>query len=178
VWVGRFLPRKAPTLAIEAFSELRKSMPARLVMAGDGPLLEKSRETVARLGLGQDVDLLGRVPWDDVAGLLDSASVFLFTSLRDSSGAQFLEAMGRGLPAVVLNHHGIGELKVGPAAEKVDLPEDPGRLRYGIAEALRTLLAGDDWEARSAAAVEWAAEHTWPAKAAAATHIYQEITRK
>ena len=104
-WVGRFLPRKAPMLAIEAFSELRKTMPARLVMAGDGPLLEKVRAAVDRLGLSNDVELPGRIPWAQVRVLCDSASVFLFTSLRDSSGAQFLEAMGRGLPAVALDHH-------------------------------------------------------------------------
>lgn len=174
-WVGRFLPRKAPMLAIEAFSELRKSMPVRLVMAGDGPLLEECREAVSRLGIGSDADLPGRVPWSQVMELCDEASVFLFTSLRDSSGAQFLEAMGRGLPAVALDHHGIGDLKVGLAAEKVEIPRDPGELHVRIAASLRTILTGDDWEARSAAAVNWAAGHVWPAKAAAATQIYKEV---
>ena len=177
-WVGRFLPRKAPLLAIEAFNDLRKVMPARLFMAGDGPLLEQCRAAVHRFGLSDDVEILGRVPWPQVRELCDSASVFLFTSLRDSSGSQFLEAMGRGLPAVALDHHGIGDLKVGPAAEKVELPRRPEELHSRIAEALRTILAGDDWEARSAAAVNWAGGHIWPAKAAAATAIYKEVVSK
>lgn len=174
-WVGRFLPRKAPMLAIEAFSELRKIMPAKLIMAGDGPLLTECREAVSRLGLGADAELPGRVPWSRVMEYCDEASVFLFTSLRDSSGAQFLEAMGRGLPAVALDHHGIGDLKVGLAAEKVEIPRRPQELHGRIAAALRTILTGDEWEARSAAAVSWAAQHVWPAKAAAATQIYKEV---
>jgi glycosyltransferase involved in cell wall biosynthesis len=178
LWVGRFLPRKAPTLAIEAFSELRKTMPARLIMAGDGPSLEKARAKVSQLGLGADVDLPGRVPWTQVPELCDSASVFLFTSLRDSSGAQFLEAMGRGLPAVALDHHGIGDVKVGQAAEKVALPRRPEELHLRIADALRTVLSGDDWEARSAEAVSWASGNTWSIKAAAATRIYDEVTKR
>ena len=175
LWVGRMLPRKTPALAVKAFAELRRVMPARLVMAGDGPLRPQVEQTVKRLGLTEDVELLGRVPWNDIAKLYDSASVFLFTSLRDSSGAQFLEALGRGLPAVALDHHGIGDLKVGSAAVKVPLPDKPDDLPGLLASALQTVLSDGEWEARSAAGVSWAAEHVWSAKAAAATQVYQEI---
>lgn len=175
LWVGRMLRRKTPTLAVKAFAELRRVMPARLVMAGDGPLSGQVEETVKSLGLTEDVELLGRVPWNDIKKLYDSASVFLFTSLRDSSGSQFLEALGRGLPAVALDHHGIGDLKVGPAAVKVPLPANPDDLPGLLASALRKVLSDSEWESRSAAGVNWAAEHVWSAKAAAATQVYQEI---
>ena len=122
------LARKAPELAVQAFAELRKTTQARLVMAGDGPLLPQVRAEVAELGLTEDVELLGRVPWPKLAELYDSASVFLFCSLRDSSSAQFLEAMGKGLPAVILDLHGMADVKVGIAAEKVPLTLKPEEL--------------------------------------------------
>lgn len=175
LWVGRMLPRKAPLLAVQAFAELRRTRQARLVMAGDGALLGQVKQAVAAMGLTQDVDLLGRVPWEELRGLYDSASAFLFTSLRDSSGSQFLEALGRGLPAVALDHHGIGDLKVGTAAIKVPLAARPRDLPGQVAAALSAVLADDEWEARSAEGIAWAGEHTWPAKAAAATRIYREI---
>jgi glycosyltransferase involved in cell wall biosynthesis len=175
LWVGRLLPRKAPTLALQAFAELRRAMRARLIVAGDGPLYGQVRTVAERLGLTEDVQLLGRVPWDDIKGLYDSASVFLFTSLRDSSGSQFLEALSRGLPAVALDHHGIGDVDVGPAALKVALPQRPRDLPGHLASALQTILCDREWELRSAAGVDWAAGHVWPAKAAAATQIYREI---
>lgn len=178
LWVGRMLSRKTPVLAVEAFAELRRTTQARLVMAGDGPLLEQVRAAVDRLGVRDDVDILGRVPWSTVSELCDSASVFLFTSLRDSSGSQFLEAMGKGLPAVALDLHGIGDVKVGIAAEKVRLPQRPEQLRHRIADALRAVLTAGDWEARSAACIKWAAGNTWPVKAAAATKIYEEVTSR
>ncbi len=177
LWVGRLLPRKAPTLALEAFAELRRAMRARLVVAGDGPLLGQVRMMVERLGLADDVQLLGRVPWEDLKSFYDSASVFLFTSLRDSSGSQFLEALSRGLPAVALDHHGIGDVDVGPAALKVALPQRPRDLPSRLAAALQTILCDPQWELRSAAGVNWAAGHIWPAKAAAATQIYREIAK-
>ena len=178
LWVGRMLPRKAPVLAVKAFAELRKTTQARLVMAGDGPLLPQVQAAVEELGLTGDVDLLGRVPWTKLAEFYSSASLFLFCSLRDSSSAQFLEAMGKGLPATMLDLHGMADVKVGIAAEKVPLSRRPDELPAQLAAAMRGVLTADDWEARSAAAIEWASEHTFPSKAAAASRIYQEVTAR
>lgn len=174
-WAARMLPRKAPVLALRAFAELRKTTPARLVMAGEGPLSKQVRATVESLGIAKDVDLPGQIPWDEITRLYDTASLLLFTSLRESFGVQLLEAMGRGLPVVALDLHGIGDAKVGLAAEKVPLPHNPDELPRRMADAMGTVLTSDDWEARSAAGIEFAAGCTFPAKAAAATQIYQEV---
>ena len=178
LWVGRMLPRKAPTLAVRAFAELRAMMPARLVMAGYGPLFRQVRELADQLGIADSVDLPGRVEWSDLAGMYDEASAFLFCSLRDSSGSQFLEAMGRGLPAVALGHHGIGDTETGIAAIKVPVEPRPEDMPAQIGQALHTLLTGDDWADRSAAAVRWAAGNTWEVKAEAATRIYEEVAKR
>jgi glycosyltransferase involved in cell wall biosynthesis len=175
LWLGRLLARKAPTLAVQAFAELRRLMPARLVMAGDGPLRDQVRKEVARCGVADDVELLGQVPWKEIGRLYSSASVFLFTSLRDSSGSQFLEALGKGLPAVALDHHGVGDADVGAAAIKVALPAEPRDLPGCLAAAMQTILCDDQWESRSAAGIKWAGEWTWPAKAATAGQIYRDV---
>ena len=175
LWVGTLLPRKAPTLAVEAFADLRRAMPARLIIAGDGPLRGQVRTTIERLGLTEDVQMLGRVSLEDIRSLYDSASVLLFTSLRESFGAPFIEALGRGLPAVALDLAGIADADVGVAALKVPLPSKPGDLPGRLASALQTVLSDHEWESRSAAGVKWAAEWTWPVKAAAATQIYKEV---
>jgi glycosyltransferase involved in cell wall biosynthesis len=175
LWVGRMLPRKSPVLAVEAFAHLRRAMPARLMMAGDGRLRGQVRAAVDRLGIAQDVQLLGRVPLDDLKPLYDSATVMLFTSLRESFGAPFLEALGRGLPTVALDLHGIGDIDVGSAALKVALPPEPRDLPAQVGSALQAILSDSEWESRSAAAVKWAAGWVWPAKVAAATQIYHEI---
>jgi glycosyltransferase involved in cell wall biosynthesis len=176
LWVGRMLRRKAPTLAIEAFAELRRMMPARMIVAGDGPVAPQVRAAVERLGLSDDVELLGQIPWDQLRALYESASVFLFTSLRESFGGQFLEALGKGLPGVAIDLHGIADAQVGEAAIKVALPDRPAELPGRMAAAMQTILTDNEWEHRSTAAVKWAAEQTWPARAAAVTQIYREIT--
>jgi glycosyltransferase involved in cell wall biosynthesis len=175
LWVGTLLPRKAPTLAVQAFAELRRAMSARLIIAGDGPLRAQVCATIERLGLTEDVQMLGKVPLEDVRSLYDSASVLLFTSLRESFGAPFIEALGRGLPAVALDLAGIADADVGLAALKVALPPKPDDLPRRLASAVQTTLCDREWESRSAAAIKWAADWTWAVKAAAATQIYQEI---
>jgi glycosyltransferase involved in cell wall biosynthesis len=177
LFIGRLIPRKAPTLAVEAFAELRRKIPARMIIAGDGPLREKVRARIERLGLTQDVRLLGAVPFGLVKSLYDSVSLLLFTSLRESFGAPFLEALGRGVPAVALDHHGISDADVGRAAVKVAIPSDPRELPGRHASAMQTVLCDGDWQSRSTAAVTWAADWAWPVKAAAATRIYQELVR-
>ena len=174
-WVGRMIPRKSPVLAVEAFAHLRRAMPARLVMAGDGPLRGQVRAAIDRLGLAADVDLLGHVSLAEIKQLYDSASVLLFSSLRESFGAPFLEALGRGLPTVALDLHGIADADVGDAAVKVPLPPDPRDLAGHIGAALQTILSDGTWESRSVAAVKWAGGWVWESKAATATQIYQEV---
>lgn len=175
LWVGRLESHKAPVLAVEAFAELRKSVAARLVIAGDGPLRGQLRTAIERLGLSDDVELLGQVPFGELRRLYDDATVFVFTSLRETFGAPFLEALGRGLPAVALDHHGIGDVEVGSAAVKVPLARNPAELPGRVAAALQSILSDPAWEARNAAALDWAAEQIWPARAAAATRIYHDI---
>ena len=48
-------------------------------------------------------------------------------------------------------------------------------VRACTGNASSTILCDCEWELRSAASVNWAAQHVWPAKAAAATQIYREI---
>jgi len=175
LFIGRLLPRKAPVLAIQAFAELRKTMPARLIVAGNGPLRRQVEATIKRLGITDDVELLGHVGLEDIKRLYDSASVLLFPSLRESFGAPFLEALGRGLPIVALDQHGIADAEVGLAAVKVPLPPQPRQLPGRLGVALSTVLSDDQWDARSAAAVKWASDWVWPVKAAAASELYHQI---
>lgn len=175
LYVGRLLARKGPTLAVQAFAELRRNMPARLVIAGDGPLRDEVEAHALRLGVTSDVEVLGSVPFAEVGKLYDEASVLLFPSLRESFGSPVLEAAGRGLPVVALNRSGIAEADTRTAVEKVSLPADPRDLPGRLASALGTVLTDGNWHARSIDGIRFASTWSWPAKAATATELYQEV---
>jgi glycosyltransferase involved in cell wall biosynthesis len=162
---------------VEAFAELRRRTAARMIIAGEGPLRAQVLATIRRLGVASDVELLGSVSHEEIKSLYDSASVLLFTSLRESFGAPFLEALARGVPAVALNMHGIADAEVGSAAVKVELTPDCAQLPARLADALETVLSDGNWQARSVDGVRFASQWRWPAKADQAVSIYSDVLR-
>jgi glycosyltransferase involved in cell wall biosynthesis len=177
IYIGRLIPRKAPTLAVEAFAELRRTTPARMVIAGQGPLYGEVEALAKRLDVANDVELVGNLPLGEVRALYDSSSVLAFPSLRESFGSPILEALGRGLPVVSLKLHGVADADTGTAVEKVPLPANPQDLPKHMASALQAVLSDGNWQSRSADGIKFASDWTWPVKATTATGLYQEIAR-
>jgi glycosyltransferase involved in cell wall biosynthesis len=180
LWVGRFLPHKAPSLAVEAFSHVRRAVPAaRLVMVGDGPKQAETRARARELGLNGAVEFTGTLDWPGVFALYDKADLLLFTSIRDTSGATALEAAARGLPIVALSHSGGGGCDHFPDAGAIKVTAMPAaslgaRLGGAVAEVL---LNSDDYERRSTAVLRFAAGHTWDAKVSTMSNWYAELSR-
>ncbi|WP_329318642.1 glycosyltransferase family 4 protein [Streptomyces sp. NBC_01262] len=176
LWVGRLSPLKAPGLAVRAFSLLRTEMPdARLVLIGDGPLRPELERLADRLKVARSVQFRGRLPWDQTMAAYDDADVLLFTSLRDSSGVQTLEAWARGLPVVHLDHQGVGDFSAPGGAVAVAL-RDPADLPQRLAHALTGVLTDEQARRRMGrAGLEWARQHTWTAKARRAEQLYYTV---
>ena len=135
LWVGGLVPRKAPLLAIEATRvAIKRGARIRLDIVGGGPLEGELR----RLASGADSKWLvchGQVPHEETRRFFAQADVFLFTSLRDTSGNVVLEAMAHGLPVVVPDHQGVALICSEDQAIKVPV-DSPKQLLDGIADAL------------------------------------------
>jgi glycosyltransferase involved in cell wall biosynthesis len=121
--VGRFVEKKAPYLTILAFNEVRKhNANARLVMAGDGPLFETSRNLCKSLGLDGFVSFPGIISSKEVAEWMKNATAYVQHSITplygpskgDSEGTPVavLEALITGLPVISTYHAGIGDVVV------------------------------------------------------------------
>ncbi len=145
LWVGKLERRRALPLALEA---LAKCQPRpRLLVAGEGPLRAEWENLAVKLGLGDRVKFLGLITYGQMPALYRSADVFIFTSLRDSFGAQVLEAMGAGLPVVTLDHQGVGTFVPEKAAFKVPV-KNPEETVAGLVEAIRTLMVSPELRAK------------------------------
>jgi colanic acid/amylovoran biosynthesis glycosyltransferase len=114
--VGRLVEKKAPHLTIEAFAGVAERFPAaRLDMVGDGPLVGRCFETIARRGVADRVTMHGSLPHDEVARLMRRASVFVQHSLVAPNGdiegfpTAIAEAMSTALPVISTRHSGIAE---------------------------------------------------------------------
>ncbi|MDX6468717.1 MAG: hypothetical protein QOF75_520 [Gaiellaceae bacterium] len=124
--VGGLIERKNVVRLADAFALLGEGT---LTFAGDGPLR-------TRLEGRAGVELLGRVPHEDVPGLLAAAHVLCQTSLIEPLGQALLEAMACGRSVVATRIGGPPELVPPEAGVLVD-PLDV----EGTAAAMRRAAA-------------------------------------
>lgn len=115
--VGRFVEKKAPHLLLLAFSKVVKERPdAKLVMAGEGPLLESSKTLVKALGLFDNVCFAGVLSTEEIRNLMASSVAFVQHSIVAENGdaegtpVAILEAQASGLPVISTLHAGIPEV--------------------------------------------------------------------
>ena len=148
--VGRFTEKKAPKTTITAFSQVLGDYPqARLVMAGNGSLLEECKALTRQLGIEAAVEFAGVISAEQFTAYLQSSLAFVQHSVTASSGDMegtpltVLEASAAGLPVLSTRHAGIPDVIVdqhtgflveehdvdGMARSMKSVLEDPGRAR-------------------------------------------------
>lgn len=172
VWVGGLVPIKGLSLALEALAGAK--MPCRLTIVGDGPLARELPGWLKDLGLEDRVDWWGQVPWLEVKRAYMENDVLLFTSLRDTSGAQFLEAMAHGMPVIALDHHGAHDWIPDNAGIKVPVT-NPKETVAGLAAAIDRLWREPELrEQMGNAAYEYAKKQTWENRVREIAGLYEQ----
>jgi len=96
--VGRLTAQKAFDILIEAFARVRKSLPARLLILGEGEERPSLEAQIKRLGLEQDVSLPGFVsnPYSYMA----HSAVFVLSSRWEGLPTVLVEAMALRTPVI------------------------------------------------------------------------------
>ncbi len=94
-------PHKGHRFLLRLLTERWTDPELCLVMTGGAGLAEADvNADIARLGLGDRVLRLGRVPADDRDGLLQMADALVFPSQYEGFGAPLIEAMSLGTPII------------------------------------------------------------------------------
>jgi glycosyltransferase involved in cell wall biosynthesis len=160
LYVGSILNRRHVPDMIRAFDRLTRAVPgARLDIVGENRTHPREDlDTLVRsLDLEALVTLRDYVDEATLEGLYASARAFVFLSEYEGFGLTPLEAMARGVPALVLDTPPAREA-CGDAAVYVARPDD----HTAIAFELRRLAEDDGWHAvRSRAGREAAARFSW-----------------
>jgi glycosyltransferase involved in cell wall biosynthesis len=174
LWVGTLTARKAPSLAILALAKCRTAgVHAQLEFIGHGPELAKLKQIATKLDLLNQVTFTGFLPHAAVVDKFRDANIFLFTSIRDTSGNVLLEAMAAGLPAVVISHQGAAEITTPETAIRV-APAYPEQVAEKLAEGILALARDPDLRARMGAAARQRVleQFTWEKKSEAMLSVY------
>jgi len=106
--LSNFRPVKRVSDVIEIFALVRRQIPAKLLMIGDGPDRTIAEWMVREKKMDQDVIFLGKQ--NQVQDLLNCADVLLLPSDLESFGLAALEGMACGVPAVCSRVGGVAEV--------------------------------------------------------------------
>jgi glycosyltransferase involved in cell wall biosynthesis len=178
--VGTLQPRKNFERLIEAYAQVRSSVPplrgrassnVDLVIAGGtGWMYDGIYRRVEELRLQGQVHFPGYVADEDLPALYSLADLFVFPSLYEGFGLPVLEAMACGTPVVTSNTSSLPEV-VGDAGLTVD-PHDV----EALAEAMRQLL-GDVGlrDAMVQRGLLQARQFTWSGAAEQLLRVYREL---
>lgn len=131
--VSNFRPIKRVADLVEALAHIRRHVPARLVLVGDGPDRPHVARRVSELGLETSVAFLGKRT--DFATELACADVFLLASESESFGVAALEALSCGVPVVAYEVGGLREVVTGDCGLLVT-SNTPSALATGVLELL------------------------------------------
>ena len=101
--LGRFVEQKNHRFLIDIFAEVKKEKAnAKLVLAGQGPLMDEIKEKVKSLGLENDVFFLGQR--SDSNKLYSMFDVFCLPSLYEGLPVVGVEAQANGVPCIFSNN--------------------------------------------------------------------------
>ena len=172
-FIGRMVPYKGPDMLLEACAPLLESGALEIEMIGDGPMLEPLKAIH-----NQGVTWRGWMAHEDVQSALKTCHLLSFPSIREFGGGVVLEAMALGVPPLIVDYAGPGELVQSTWGMKIPLgtrPEIVANFRSSL-----TTLCHD----RSAlapmgiAAAERVESHfTWARKAEQIMQVYDWISR-
>ena len=108
IHTSNFRVVKRVTDTIRILAIVKKEIPTKLILVGDGPDRSECERLSRELGLQDDVIFLGKQ--DGLEEILTCGDIFLMPSQSESFGLAALEAMSCGLPIVSSSVGGLPEL--------------------------------------------------------------------
>jgi phosphatidylinositol alpha-mannosyltransferase len=169
VFIGRPEERKGLPVLLRAFEALIEHVPARLAVIGSEP--DEVRRLLADPGTEERMDLLGRVPGDELWRELHAADLLCAPSLAgESFGMVLTEAFAAGTPVIASDIAGYRDVVTDGHDGILVQPGDPQRLAEELLKA-RHEPARLDRMAR--AARESSAQYDWPVVADRVKAVYE-----
>jgi glycosyltransferase involved in cell wall biosynthesis len=98
VFMGRLHPQKNLGVLLDAWPIVRRTLPAHLLLVGEGAERASISERIENVGLTESIHLLGET--GQPAEVLRAADVFVLPSVAEGMSNALLEAMATGLPCL------------------------------------------------------------------------------
>lgn len=154
VHVSNFRPVKRVTDVIEIFDGVRRKIPAKLLLMGDGPERSPAERLVVQKGIHDDVVFLGKQ--EQISEKLAIADVLLLPSQLESFGLAALEAMASEVVPIATRVGGVPEvIEHGVTGFLADVGDVEAMANF----AVQVLSDESRLRAMGKACRKWAADH-------------------
>lgn len=127
--ISNFRPVKRIPDVIHVFAGIRKEIPVKLVMVGDGPERNASERMVREMGLEKDVHFYGKIK--QTSDILPCADLFILPSESESFGLSGLEALASSVPVLSTNTGGTPEVQIQGVTGYLSAPGDVNAMIKG-----------------------------------------------
>lgn len=108
-YVAELNKNKNQILLINTIKELKEEIQnIKLLLIGNGPLLQEYKEVIRNNNLEDNIMILGKR--SDINELLSITDIYLASSLREGLPVNIMEAMYKGLPIIAIDNRGHREL--------------------------------------------------------------------
>jgi len=176
LFVGRLVPYKALELILFALKELLTSQKVQLTVIGSGPNREYYQRLVKELGIDGHVCFKGNLKKSEIIQYYQRSDLFVFPSLKETSGNVILEAMSCGLPVVVSDRGGPGEIVKKEFGVKIKV-ENYAQYIYDLVEVIGSLIKnkGRMVQMGHAAREEILRKYDWDVKGEMMRRVYEEV---
>jgi len=109
--VGRLAKEKNWHTLLDAAAEVIRTLPnTRLVILGEGEERASLEKQARQLGVAEQLELPGAIPFADIPHHLFAADLFCFASITETQGLVTLEAMAADLPVVAVAASGTSDV--------------------------------------------------------------------
>jgi len=123
-------------ILINAFARLVKlGVPAKLKLAGDGPLRSSLERLARRLNLGDRIEFLGYLNREQVAGELQQSDCLVLPSDVETFGVVLVEAMAAGKPVIATRCGGPQDIVTDETGLLVPVNDEAA-----LCQAMRTIM--------------------------------------